>query len=150
MANKEFDNVSIDFRDLAGIQERTFFKCANGYSPGVLTPVVIGDDPSFHMNLVQGDSLLLTQFCYGVDTAAHGCLFEFGYCNADGTFFPVTPRMSHYAGATRQGFEHQMCAWTPPVKIAYGTGIVRITARIQVDDVNAEITIAYAGIRLKV
>jgi len=108
-----------------------------------------GDQPGIYYNLVEGDEVWITQFCYGLTTVSDSCTYELGYTDAAdavGTFRPVTLER-HIATATNnRGRQDEDLLITPPLgALKYADGVRSITIRVNANDAGASINVAWHG-----
>ena len=99
-------------------------------------------------NLSQGERVMVTQYCFAVETTGDDCQFEFGYTDqADGagTFYPLGPHKHVYTGAANAGITSFDQEITPPEPITYSSGARCITFRVDANDVACEITVGWHG-----
>lgn len=119
-----------------------------GAAQVVLVNGPVGDQPGIYYNLPEGRQIVITMFCFGVNTLNDDCDFEFGYTdaiNGAGTFAPVTPRFHVATGAAREGRATFDRSPTTPIVLKYSGGIRSVTARVDANDAGCQVTAAWNG-----
>jgi hypothetical protein len=141
--------VGIDDGLAATRAGRGVCKWVNALTPGaaevVLTTAMA---PLLTYNLSPGERVMVTQYCYGVDTTSDDCDFEFGYTDQPdgaGTFYPVGPHKHIATGAANQGRESYDQEITPPEAVKYADGARCITFRVDCNDASCEVTMGWHG-----
>lgn len=119
-----------------------------GAAQVVLTNGPAGGQPGIYYNLSPGERILIRQCCFGVNTVNDNCYFEFGYTdgpNGTGTFYPTTPRFYVATGAAPEGRITYDKTMSPPPCFKYADGARSYTARVDANDANCQITVAWHG-----
>jgi hypothetical protein len=123
-----------------------------GSSQVVLTDGPAGDQPGVYYNLLEGDTVVITQLCIELITSSDEVIYELGYtdaANGAGTFQPITPKRVYSTGASNLGFEGVEFRVVPPEPITYASGARSITFRVNCNDAAAKITPAWHGYILR-
>lgn len=106
-----------------------------------------GGQPGIYYNLREGERIILTQMCFGVNTLNDSCLFELGFTdavNGGGTFTPVTLQFEVVTGAAREG-RATFTYFLPFVVLRHSAGVRSITYRVDANDASCDITVAWSG-----
>lgn len=104
--------------------------------------------PGLVYNIPSGKRLMLTQYCYAVETASDNCQFEFGFttqADGAGTFVPLGPHKHVATGAANTGrtaFDQEI---VPAEPISYARGARCVTFRVDANDAACEITMGWHG-----
>jgi hypothetical protein len=124
-------------------------KWVNELVPGAAEVVVTtAMAPLLTYNLSEGERVMITQYCYGVDTVSDDCDFDFGYTDqADGagTFYPTGPHHHIATGAANQGRESYDQEIVPAEPVAYSSGARCITFRVDANDAGCQVTMGWHG-----
>lgn len=119
-----------------------------GASQVVLTNGPQADQPGIVYNLSPGQQIVISMFCFGVNTVNDDCDFEFGCTdtrNGEGAFTPCTPRFHVATGAAREGRATYDRVPATPIVLKYSNGVRCVTMRVDANDAGCEITAAYNG-----
>lgn len=119
-----------------------------GAAQTVLTNGPAGDQPGIYYNIPSGERVLVRTLCVGVITASDSCYFEFGHTdavNGGGTFTPISPRFYVRTGAAPTGRSTYDKPMSPPPCIKYSSGARSITLRVEANDANCQVSIAWNG-----
>ena len=138
--------AQIDGGEYAAKQGHGVCGWANEVTPG-LNPIVLTNAQLVY-NVPQGRKVMVTQYCYAVETASDNCQFEFGYttgADGTGTFYPQGPHKHVYTGASNTGRTAYDQDIHPPMVLAYSKGVRSITFRVDANDANCEITVGWHG-----
>ena len=99
-------------------------------------------------NIPAGRRLMVTQYCFAVETTGDNCQFEFGFTDAvdgGGTFYPLGPHKHVYTGAANQGRTAYDQDIRPAEPISYAAGARCVTFRVDANDAACEITMGWHG-----
>ena len=131
---------------IAAREGRIMCGWANEITPGAALTVLT--TAGLVHDLVPGNRVMCTQYCYAVETTGDNCQFEFGWCNGlggTGVFHPIGPHKHVFTEAANQGrtaFDQDMY---PAAPVSYAAGARSITFRVQANDANCQITVGWHG-----
>jgi hypothetical protein len=109
---------------------------------------VVLTDAGLIYNVPSGKRVMVTQYCFAVETTGDNCQFEFGWtdaANGAGTFTGVGPHKHVYTGAANSGITSFDQLITPPERLAYSDGVRCITFRVDANDATCEVTVGWHG-----
>jgi hypothetical protein len=129
--------------EYAARQGRGLCGWANEKVPGAAQVVLA--DAGLIYNIPAGRRVMVTQWCYAVETTSDDCQFEFGYVDAGGTFRALGPHKHVYTGAANTGRTAYDQDITPAEPVSYAAGARRITFRVDANDAACEITMGWHG-----
>lgn len=115
----------------------------------VLSDAPVGDQPGVFYNLQPGEALFVSELCYELTTIQDDMRVEFGYtdqADGQGTFMPVTPVFRLATGGTN--FQDEAAPYkllSPPLALRYSDGVRSVTVRVQTNDADARIMVAWYG-----
>lgn len=109
---------------------------------------VVLTDAGLIYDIPAGRMVLVSQYCFAVETTGDDCQFEFGYVDAGGTFRGLGPHKHVYTGAANAGITSFDQDIHPPMVIRYSQGARRITFRVDANDAACEITVGWHGVWL--
>ena len=130
----------------AALMNQSICGWVNEKVPGAA--LVVLTDAGLIYDIPAGRQVLVTQYCYAVETTSDDCQFEFGYVDAGGTFRGLGPHKHVYTGAANQGRTAYDQDIDPPMIIRYSQGARRITFRVDANDAACEITVGWHGVWL--
>lgn len=99
-------------------------------------------------NIPAGRMVMVTQYCYAVETLSDDCRFSFGWTdqpNGAGAFTAMGPHKHVYTGAANTGrtaFDQDI---SPPMVIRYSAGARSITFQVDANDATCQITVGWHG-----
>ena len=107
--------------------------------------LVVLTDAGLIYDIPVGRRVMVTQYCYAVETTGDDCQFEFGYVDAGGTFRGLGPHKHVFTGAANAGRTSYDQDIRPPMVIAYSAGARRVTFRVDANDAACEVTVGWHG-----
>ena len=138
--------TQIDGGEYAARHNRSVCGWANEVTPGAAAVVLT--TVGLVYNVPEGHRVMVTQYCYAVETASDDCQFEFGYTDAvdgGGTFYGQGPHKHVYTGASNQGRTSYDQDINPPMALSYSRGVRSITFRVDANDASCEVTVGWHG-----
>ena len=104
--------------------------------------------PGLIYNIPADRRVMITQYCFAVETTNDNCQFEFGFTdqpNGAGTFTPLAPHKHVFTGAANAGITAFDQIIVPAEPISYARGARCITFRVDANDATCEITMGWHG-----
>ena len=111
----------------------------------VVTPAMA---PILVYNLIPGTRVMITQYCYAVETTGDNCQFSFGFTtgvDATGVFRPLGPHKHVFTGAANAGRTAYDQEIMPAEPVSYAAGARSITFQVDANDAACEITMGWHG-----
>lgn len=119
---------------------------ANEITPGAA--LVVLATAGLVYNIPAGRRVMLSQYCFAVETTGDNCQFEIGFTdqpNGAGTFTPLAPHKHVYTGAANAGITAFDQVIIPAEPISYAKGARSITFRVDANDATCTITVGWHG-----
>ena len=138
--------AQLDGGEWASREGRGICGWANEVTPGAALKVLT--DATLVYNIPAGKRVMVSQYCYAVETNSDNCQFEFGWTTAvdgGGVFHPLGPHKHVYTGAANQGRTAYDQDINPAARIAYSQGARSLTFRVNANDASCEITVGWHG-----
>jgi hypothetical protein len=114
-----------------------------------LTDGPLGDQPGIYYNLVEGDEVYISHLCYGLTTASDSCTYELvrtTAVNGAGTVTAVSLERHIATGTGPRGRQDEDLIISPVLgPFRYADGIRSITMRVNANDADASINVAWHG-----
>ena len=104
--------------------------------------------PGLVYNIPAGRRVMLTQYCFAVETTGDDCQFEIGFTDqvdGAGTFTPLAPHKHVFTGAANAGITSFDQIIVPAEPISYAAGARSITFRVDANDATCEVTVGWHG-----
>jgi len=104
--------------------------------------------PTLIYNVPAGRRVMISQYCFAVETVNDDCAFEFGFTDAPngaGTFYPLGPQKNVFTGAANQGITAFDQEIVPAEPASYAAGVRCITFRVDANDAACEVTMGWHG-----
>ena len=142
--------AALDGGEYASRQGHGVCRWVNEFVPGAAQVVITAAmAPGLIYNIPAGRRLMLSQYCFAVETTGDDCQFEIGFTDQPGgagAFTPLAPHKHVYTGAANQGITAFDQDIRPAEPISYTRmGARSVTFRVDANDASCEITVAYHG-----
>ena len=139
-----------DAATLAALDGRRVGRFVNDKVPGTTDPLVL-TDATLYYNLVEGESVVVKTFRYGVTTNSDSAHFEVGYTTGaagTGDFTALGGHFEHTTGTAASGQGMSTVQPRPPGVVRYAAGARSITWRVTANDNSCAVSISWAGYRV--
>ena len=140
---------SRDYFDEAAIDRLGVHKWLNDKTVGTTDPTVLSDTTLYY-NLEPGETVLIKNLKFGVNSLNDNCHFEIGWTTGTAGSSTFTALMGHYeftTGAANTGRATTTVEFPIPPAARYSDGARSVTIRATANDVTAVVSCGWCGVR---